>query len=187
VGDLDPGTVVPRLRGRLGRPYTFVRETASTQLLVPADAPEGTVVAADLQTAGRGRLGRRWEAAAGTSLLFSLALVPQAAPERLPSLTLVAARAVAEALPVESRLKYPNDVLVRGRKLAGALGETRDSLVVLGIGVNVNVPAGALPADTALPATSLLVETGRKQDRGELLAAILGSLERRYDDWLAQR
>jgi len=187
VSDLDPAAVVPRLQGRLGRPYTYVTETESTQLLVLADAGEGTVVAADLQTAGRGRLGRRWEAAAGTSLLFSVALVPGVAPERLPSLTIVAARAVADSLGVESAIKYPNDVLVRGRKIAGALGEARGGLVVLGIGVNVNVPAGKLPADTNLPATSLLVETGVHRDRGELLAAILAALERRYDAWLAQR
>src|SRR4051794_37992562 len=121
MGDLDPEAVVPRLRGRLGHPYTFVAETESTQLLIPAGAPEGTVVVADVQTAGRGRLGRRWEAAAGTSLLFSLALVPRVAVERLPSLTLVAAHAVADSLGVESTIKHPNDVLVRGRKIAGAL------------------------------------------------------------------
>jgi BirA family transcriptional regulator, biotin operon repressor / biotin---[acetyl-CoA-carboxylase] ligase len=186
MGDLDPEAVLRRLRGRLGRPYTFVAETGSTQLLVPADAEEGTVVAANVQTAGRGRLGRRWEAAGGTSLLFSLALVPQAAPERLPSLTLIAARAVADSLGVASATKYPNDVLVRGRKIAGALGEARGGRVVLGIGVNVNVPAGALPAETVLPPTSLLVETGVQYDRGELLAEILAALERRYDAWLAQ-
>ncbi len=186
MGDLDPEAVVPRLRGRLGQPYTFVATTESTQLLAPADATEGTVVAADVQTAGRGRLGRRWEAAAGTSLLFSLALVPQVDTERLPSLTLVAARAVADSLGVASAIKYPNDVLVRGRKIAGALGEARGDRVVLGIGVNVNMPAGALPAETVVPPTSLLVETGVAHDRGALLAEILAALERRYDDWLAQ-
>jgi BirA family transcriptional regulator, biotin operon repressor / biotin---[acetyl-CoA-carboxylase] ligase len=186
VSDLDPAAVVPRLTGRLGRPYTFVSETESTQLLVAADAAEGTVVAADLQTAGRGRLGRRWEAAAGTSLLFSLALVPHVPAERLPSLTLVAAGAVVDALGVEATIKHPNDVLVRGRKIAGALGEARGELVVLGIGVNVNVPEEAMPAETRLPATSLLIETGVTHDRGELLAAILGALERRYDAWLAE-
>jgi BirA family biotin operon repressor/biotin-[acetyl-CoA-carboxylase] ligase len=186
MGDLDPEAVVPRLRGRLGRPYTFVAETESTQLLVPADAPEGAVVAADVQTAGRGRLGQRWEAAAGTSLLFSLALVPRVATERLPSLTLIAARAVAESLGIESAIKHPNDVLVRARKIAGVLGEARGDLVVMGIGVNVNMPADALPAKTATPPTSLLVETGVRHDRGELLAEILAALELLYDDWLTQ-
>src|SRR3954447_12102284 len=186
MGDLDPEAVVPLLRGRLGQPYMFVAETASTQLLIPADATEGTLVAADLQTAGRGRLGRRWEAAAGTSLLFSLALVPHVAPARLPTLTLVAAGAVVDALGVEAAIKHPNDVLVGGRKIAGALGEARADRVVLGIGVNVNVPADALPVETVLPPTSLLVETGALHDRGALLAEILVALERRYDDWLAE-
>ena len=75
---------------------------------------------------------------------------------------------------------------MRGRKIAGALGEARGDRVVLGIGVNVNVPAGALPAETVLPPTSLLVETGVRHDRGALLAEILAALERRYDDWLTQ-
>src|SRR4051812_16537203 len=100
MGDLDLEAVVPRLLGRLGRPYSFVAETESTQRLVGPHAVEGTVAAADVQTAGRGRLGRRWEAPAGTSLLFSLALIPRVAPERLPALTLVAARSVADALGV---------------------------------------------------------------------------------------
>jgi BirA family transcriptional regulator, biotin operon repressor / biotin---[acetyl-CoA-carboxylase] ligase len=186
VSDLDPAAVVPRLGGRLGQPYTFVAETESTQLLIPPDAAEGTLVAADVQTAGRGRLGRRWEAAAGTSLLFSLALVPRVAAERLPSLTIVAAESVAASLGVDAAIKHPNDVLVGGRKIAGVLGEARGELVVLGIGVNVNVPAGELPAETRLPATSLLAETGETHDRGRLLAAIVAALEQRYDAWLAQ-
>jgi BirA family biotin operon repressor/biotin-[acetyl-CoA-carboxylase] ligase len=188
MGDLSPEAVLPRLRGRLGRPYTFVPATASTQALVGPDAREGTVVAADVQTAGRGRLGRRWEAPAGTSLLFSTALVPAVPAERLPGLTLVAAQAVADALAttgVEPRLKWPNDVLLGGRKVAGILGEARDGRVVLGIGINVNISAGDLPRDALRPATSLLLETGAPLDRGELLAVTLAALEPRYDAWLA--
>ena len=186
MDDLSPAAVLPRLRGRFGRSYTFVAESASTQEAVPADAEEGTVVAADVQTAGRGRLGRRWEAPPGTSLLFSIALAPQVAPDRLPGLTLVGARAVADALPAATAIKYPNDVLVRGRKLAGVLGEARDGRVVLGIGINVNVPAGLLPRTAVTPPTSLLLETGEEHDRGEVLARVLEALERRYDAWLAQ-
>src|SRR4051794_25714447 len=114
MDDLSSSAVLARLRGRFGRPYTFLGTTASTQEAVPADAAEGTVVAADVQTAGRGRLGRTWEAPAGTSLLFSVVLVPAVAPERLPGLTLVGARAVADALPLAAAIKHPNDVLVRG-------------------------------------------------------------------------
>jgi len=186
---LSPEAVEPRLRGRFGRPYRYVVSTPSTQLLLPPEAPEGAVVAADEQTAGRGRLGRRWLAPAGRSLLCSLQLRPAIVSERLPELTGVAARACAEAISalteLEPELKFPNDVLVGGRKLAGVLAEARENRVVLGIGVNVNVPAEDLPQEVDRPATSVLVETGRELDRAELLAELLERLERRYDDWLS--
>ena len=144
---------------------------------------------AEEQTAGRGRLGRRWFAPAGTSLLCSLQLRPASPPERLPELTGVAARACAEAIAgvtgLAPQLKFPNDVLVGGRKVAGILAEAREGRVVLGIGINVNVPANKLPEDVDHPATSLLVETGRELDRAELLAELLVRLERRYDAWLS--
>jgi BirA family biotin operon repressor/biotin-[acetyl-CoA-carboxylase] ligase len=188
-GSLASEAVLPLLRGRFGRPYEHVRSTPSTQLLVPADAPEGTLVVAEEQTAGRGRLGRRWFAPAGTSLLCSLQLRPPVAPERLPELTSVASRACAEAIAsltgLEPELKFPNDVLVAGRKVAGILAEAREERVVLGIGVNVNVPAEELPQEVDLAATSLLVETGREIDRAALLAELLERLERRYDEWVS--
>lgn len=186
---LAPEAVLPRLRGRFGRPYEHVGSTASTQLLLPPEAPEGALVVADEQTSGRGRLGRRWLAPAGTSLLCSLQLRPSAATERLPELTGVASHACAEAIAaltgLEPALKFPNDVLVGGRKVAGILAEAREGRVVLGIGVNVNVPADELPEDVERPATSLLVETGRELDRAELLAELLERLEGRYDAWLS--
>jgi BirA family transcriptional regulator, biotin operon repressor / biotin---[acetyl-CoA-carboxylase] ligase len=186
---LSPEAVLPRLRGRLGRPYEHVDATPSTQLLLAADAPEGALVAAEEQTAGRGRLGRRWLAPHGTSLLCSLQLRPDVPGERLAELTGVAARAVADtvaaAAGVEPELKFPNDVLVGGRKLAGVLAEAREGRVVLGIGINVNVREAELPGEVDTPATSLLVEIGRKLDRAELLVELLDRLERRYDAWLS--
>jgi BirA family biotin operon repressor/biotin-[acetyl-CoA-carboxylase] ligase len=186
MGDLSPAAVVPRLHGRFGRSYTFLATTPSTQEAVPLDAEEGAVVVADVQTAGRGRLGRTWEAPPGTSLLFSVVLTPPVAAERLPGLTLVGAHAVIDALPVAAEIKHPNDVLVGGRKVCGILGEARDGRVVLGVGINVNVPAELLPRETVTPPTSLLVETGERHDRGALLARVLEALERRYDAWLAE-
>jgi BirA family biotin operon repressor/biotin-[acetyl-CoA-carboxylase] ligase len=181
--------VVPRLRGRLGREYRYVESTPSTQLLVPADAPEGTIVVAGEQTEGRGRLGRRWLAPAGTSLLCSLQLRPEVPGERLPELTGVAARTCAEAIAaltgLAPELKFPNDVLLGGRKVAGVLAEAREGRVVLGIGVNVNVAEDELPQDVDRPATSLLVETGREVDLAGLLAELLERLERRYDAWVS--
>ena len=186
---LSPEVVEPRLRGRFGRPYQYVASTPSTQLLLPPDAPEGALVTADEQTAGRGRLGRRWLAPPGTSLLCSLQLRPTVASERLPELTGVASRACADAIAgltgLEPELKFPNDVLVGGRKVAGILAEAREERVVLGIGVNVNVAADELPQEVDRAATSLLVETGRELDRAELLAELLERLERRYDAWLS--
>jgi BirA family biotin operon repressor/biotin-[acetyl-CoA-carboxylase] ligase len=185
---LAPEAMVPRLRGRFGQPYEHVGSTPSTQLLLAPDAPEGALVVAEEQTAGRGRLGRSWFAPAGTSLLCSLQLRPDTPPKRLPELTGVAARACADAIAaltgLEPALKFPNDVLVGGRKVAGILAEARDGRVVLGVGINVNLPADELPEDVDRPATSLLVETGRELDRAELLAELLEQLERRYDAWL---
>jgi BirA family transcriptional regulator, biotin operon repressor / biotin---[acetyl-CoA-carboxylase] ligase len=185
---LAPEAMVPRLRGRFGRPYEHVGSTPSTQLLLAPDAPEGALVVAEEQTAGRGRLGRSWFAPAGTSLLCSLQLRPDTPTERLPELTGVAARACADAIAaltgLEPALKFPNDVLVGGRKVAGILAEARDGRVVLGVGINVNLPVDELPEDVDRPATSLLVETGRELDRAELLAELLERLERRYDAWL---
>jgi BirA family biotin operon repressor/biotin-[acetyl-CoA-carboxylase] ligase len=181
--------VVPRFRGRFGRDYTYVESTASTQLLLAPDAAEGAVVVADEQTEGRGRLGRRWFAPPRTSLLCSVQLRPAVPGERLPELTGVAARACAEAIAVltgrEPELKFPNDLLVDGRKVAGVLAEAREGRIVLGVGVNVNVSAEELPVEVDRPATSLLVETGREVDRADLLIELLDQLERRYDAWLS--
>jgi BirA family biotin operon repressor/biotin-[acetyl-CoA-carboxylase] ligase len=187
VSDLDPEVLLPLLRSRLGQPYRFVAECPSTQRLLAASDPEGATVATDLQTQGRGRLGRTWEAPAGRALLFSVLLRPRAPMVLWPELSLVAGEAVAAALRSETgvaaELRHPNDVLVEGRKLVGVLPEAADGRVVLGIGVNVNQPREELPAHAPKRPTSLLVETGRRWERGPLLASILVELEQRYDMW----
>src|SRR5213078_871949 len=175
--------VVPRLRGRFGREYLYVASTPSTQRLLAPDAPEGTVAVADEQTEGRGRLGRRWEAAAGTSVLCSVQLRPAVDAARFPELTVVGAEAIRTVAGLEPTLKHPNDVLIGSRKVAGILGEAGEGRVVLGTGINVNVPEDELPADVQIPATSLLTETGEPADRIELLVELLAALERRYDAW----
>jgi BirA family transcriptional regulator, biotin operon repressor / biotin---[acetyl-CoA-carboxylase] ligase len=180
--------VVPRLQGRFGREFTYVESCPSTQRLLPPEAPEGAVAVADEQTEGRGRLGRHWEAAAGTSVLCSVQLRPAVGAERFPELTLVGAEACAQAIRrvtgLEPKLKHPNDVLIAGRKVAGILGEASEGRVVLGIGINANVPSGELPTDVRIPATSLLAETGAPVNRVELLVELLAALERHYDAWL---
>ena len=187
MSDLSPGSVEPLLQGRLGRPYRFVEECTSTQRLLEPEEAEGTTAATDLQTQGRGRLGRTWEAPPGRALLFSVLLHPLPPMALWPELSLVAGDAVAAALReqtgVPAELSHPNDVLIEGRKVAGILPEATVGRVVLGIGVNVNQTTEELPAETPKPATALRVETGREWPRAPLLAAILLELERRYDDW----
>jgi BirA family transcriptional regulator, biotin operon repressor / biotin---[acetyl-CoA-carboxylase] ligase len=189
TSSLTPGSVVPRLRGRFGHPYVFVEQCPSTQRLLGDEHSEGAVALTEEQTEGRGRLGRQWFSPPGVSLLFSLLLEPAVATARLPELTLVAGEACAEGISTVTGLtpeiKLPNDILVGGRKTAGILAEARDGRVVLGIGVNVNVPAPALPQGIDPPATSLLLETEGEVDRVELLVELLDRLERAYDAWVA--
>ncbi|HEY2741498.1 MAG TPA: biotin--[acetyl-CoA-carboxylase] ligase [Gaiellaceae bacterium] len=187
MSDLSSASVEPLLQGRLGSPYRFIEECASTQHLLGPDDTEGTTVATDLQTQGRGRLGRTWETPSGRALLFSVLLLPRPPMAIWPELSLVAGDAVAAALSTETgvaaKLGHPNDVLIKGLKVAGILPEASVGRVVLGIGVNVNQPDEELPTGTAKPPTSLRIETGREWPRAPLLATILLELERRYDDW----
>jgi len=149
---------------------------------VDTSLPEGALVVADHQTAGRGRLGRSWEAPPGKALLFSILLRPPS-ERNVPELSLVAGIAVADALErtlgLSVQLKWPNDVMLRRRKVAGCLAEVREGVVVLGIGLNVNQTREELPEH----AGSLLTLTGRETDREKLLSALLQDLEARYSDW----
>ena len=185
---LLPDRVEPLLKGRFGRPYRYLERCESTQQELPADAPEGAVVAADEQVSGRGRLGRTWFAEPGTSLLFSVNLRPAVEQSRLPGLTIVVGAAAAEgirrATGLMPEIKLPNDLLVGGRKLAGILAEAREDRVVLGMGINANMAAQDLPPDLEREPTSLLAELGKEVDRAELLAEILLELERDYDAWV---
>jgi BirA family transcriptional regulator, biotin operon repressor / biotin---[acetyl-CoA-carboxylase] ligase len=173
------------IKGRFGRPYTYVEETESTQLLLEG-APEGAVAATDLQTAGRGRYGRVWEAPAGTALLCSIVLHPPAGCDA-PELTLVSAIAAAEAIEgattLAAQIKWPNDVMLNRRKVCGVLGELRDGVVTLGIGINVNQTREQLPPQAHTPAASLRTITGATYDRAPLLGSLLFRLERLYDQW----
>jgi BirA family biotin operon repressor/biotin-[acetyl-CoA-carboxylase] ligase len=166
----------------LGRPRLDVESCESTQVLVDTSLPEGALVVADHQTAGRGRLGRSWEAPPGKALLFSILLRPPS-ERNVPELSLVAGIAVADALErtlgLSVQLKWPNDVMLRRRKVAGCLAEVRDGVVVLGIGLNVNQTREELPEH----AGSVLTLTGRETDREKLLSALLQDLEARYSDW----
>jgi BirA family biotin operon repressor/biotin-[acetyl-CoA-carboxylase] ligase len=184
---LAPDAVRPLLRGRFGKVYRYAEVTPSTQRMLGEDSAEGAVAVTEEQTEGRGRLGRRWEAAPGSSILVSVLLAPAVEPARLPELSLVTGGAVAQAIAeitgIEPAIKFPNDLLIGMRKVAGILAESSEGRVVLGIGVNVNQTAQELPADTLTPPTSLRVVLGEPVDRARLLAAILLHLERDYDAW----
>jgi BirA family transcriptional regulator, biotin operon repressor / biotin---[acetyl-CoA-carboxylase] ligase len=157
----------------IGHPRVHFRVTDSTneraRALAAAGAPHGTLVTADEQSAGRGRQGRAWTAPPKSAVLMSVVL-----RELSDTLPLAAAVAVCEALPVEARIKWPNDVWIDGRKVAGILVEARpqEGWAVLGIGLNVATEQ--FPAE--LNATSLRL-TGLSLTRAETLAALLGSLE----------
>jgi BirA family biotin operon repressor/biotin-[acetyl-CoA-carboxylase] ligase len=184
---LAPSAVKPLLRGRFGQVYRYAEITPSTQRMLAEDQAEGAVAVAEEQTEGRGRLGRTWEAPAGTSVLVSVLLLPSVAASRLPELSLVAGNAVAEAIQevtgIEPAIKFPNDVLIGGRKVAGILAESSEGRVVLGIGVNANQTLGQLPAKAQTEPTSLRLELGEPVSRLQLLVAILLQLERAYDAW----
>jgi BirA family transcriptional regulator, biotin operon repressor / biotin---[acetyl-CoA-carboxylase] ligase len=175
----------------IGEPRTHVDECESTQLLLGPDDPEGAIATTDHQTAGRGRLGRRWLEASGTSVMVSVLLRPPA-ERRAPELSLVAAIAVALALDdviggggARAQIKWPNDVLLQGRKVAGILAEMKGVAVVLGIGINVNQIADELPEGTKLEAASLRSLDGVVRDRETVLTSLLHRLDRLYAEWRA--
>ena len=164
---LEPSLVVPRLRGAFGREYHWAAEATTTQRMLPRNAAHGAVALAEHQTRGRGRLDRTWE---DSALMFSVALYPPQPVARWPELTLVAARAVADAIGDAATIKDPNDVLVHGRKAAGILAEAGER-VVLGIGINVG--SARFPGAGWVDA-----------DRLDLLVDVLERLELGYDAWV---
>ncbi len=158
--------------------------------LALAGAAEMTAVVADAQQSGRGRNGHVWESPPGVGLYVSVVLRPRVPADQLPVVTLLAGVAAAEAVSalagVRAAIKWPNDVLVGGRKVAGLLCEAdlqpaSGPIVVAGLGVNVNTPVAALPPRVRFPATSLLAETGRCHDRERLLEGFLDRLRH----WMA--
>lgn len=177
---LRPEAVVPLFRGRFGDPYIYVPSCPSTQELV-RDLGEGAVGTCELQTAGRGRMGRRWTSPWGTGVLFSLTLEPRTPADRLPPFGLVVAEAICEATWPQAEVRWPNDVVVEGHKLAGVLAELREGKLVIGVGVNADMAAAELPGDARVPATSLRILRGAPVDRAQLLADLVAAIEERYD------
>ncbi|MBO3745136.1 biotin--[acetyl-CoA-carboxylase] ligase [Streptosporangiaceae bacterium NEAU-GS5] len=194
--DLDrPPLSQAALRAALVRPgslwsaLTVVDRTGSTNAdladAARAGAPEGVVLIAEAQTSGRGRMGRVWSAPARAGLTFSMLLRPQVPLVRQGWLTLLtglaAASAVRRLAEVDVRLKWPNDLLVGERKLAGVLAERIDGAVVVGMGLNVSLRTAELPVERA---TSLALEEGACVDRDPVLRAVLREIESHYRDWV---
>lgn len=157
--------------------------------LAAGGAPEGTLVVAETQTGGRGRRGRVWFSPAGDNIYASVILRPTIPPGQAPRITLMAAVALAEALrkqtELPARIKWPNDILISGKKIAGILTEIstdmdRVDYVVIGLGVNVNTRAADLPSDIARLATSVRIAGGRRVSRAALLRSILESIDACY-------
>lgn len=194
---MDPAEIRRYLRARrLGARIDCLAETDSTNSDAAragrAGAPEGTVVIADSQRRGRGRLGRSWASPPGVNLYCSVLLRPRLPAEESALLPLVAGIAVAEAVDgsTESRagLKWPNDVVVGGRKIAGILCEMEVDggahFVVVGMGVNLNGDRESFPPEIRPLATSALLETGRPVERARFAADLLSALDARYEGFL---
>ena len=178
----------------IGREIQVFEETTSTNdvmaRLARGGVKEGVVIFAESQSKGRGRLGRRWISPARKGLWFSVLLRPDIAPQAATQLTIAAATALARAITLQTgivpEIKWPNDLLIRGKKMAGILTEMSAELdhlkeVILGIGIDVNQEANEMPAALRKTATSIRIESGQMVDRAGLAVAILRELDRDYE------
>jgi BirA family biotin operon repressor/biotin-[acetyl-CoA-carboxylase] ligase len=182
---------------RLGWNVYYEESVPSTQKIAHKlaydGAEEGTLVIADEQTAGRGRLDRSWHSPKGTGIWMSLILRPAIPPQQAPQLTLLVAVAVTQAIQEVTGLvpgiKWPNDILLNGKKAVGILTEMQadpDQVrsVIVGMGINVNQTLEHFPPELASIATSLALEVGKPVNRAQLIQAILSKLETLYDQYL---
>jgi BirA family biotin operon repressor/biotin-[acetyl-CoA-carboxylase] ligase len=180
-----------------GRPLHFFPTIDSTNTyaarLAREGATEGTAVIADEQIGGKGRLGRSWVSPPGLNLYLSLILRPSVSTSTVPQIGLLAAVAVTDAIEeichLTADIKWPNDVLIGGKKVCGILAEMQTEAgvlkaVVLGIGVNVNAPLSAFPEELHDKAASLFLAGGRLVDRGAFTSAVLTHLEKLYVLWI---
>ncbi len=175
---------IARLRAaRPGNQFHYFSSIGSTMTeaarLVSENAGHGAVVIADQQTAGMGRLGRKWTSPSGLGIYCSILLKLPLPPAQLPVASLLLGLAVAEAIQTSTNLicdlRWPNDVLINDKKVCGILTQIIDSYIVAGIGINVN--QSGFEEGLRTPATSLLLEIGREQRREDILVAVLQSLD----------
>jgi len=196
----DAAEVLPRLKTKsIGRVlhYSDVTESTNRDAAVAARAgcEDGAVFCAGEQRSGRGRMTREWYSPPGVNLYFSIVLRPSVATSLAGSLTLVVGIAVASAVrkmapELNPRVKWPNDILVEGKKVCGILCEMQAEMdcgvnyIVAGAGINVNLDKRVLPRALKSIATSLKAETGREFSRAEILACVLNEFEYYYEIWL---
>jgi BirA family transcriptional regulator, biotin operon repressor / biotin---[acetyl-CoA-carboxylase] ligase len=183
------------IRGRIGWRIHYFDAVDSTQRvaaeLAHSGADEGTVIIAERQSAGRGRLGRSWHSPAGVNLYATVILRPHMSLAEVPQLSLVAGAAAAEALetmaPGLVALKWPNDIWLRQRKAGGIIAEAVSDAkhgllcVLLGIGVNLNLASSDIPPELSGTATSVLIATGQECDRVQFAATLFNSLDRNFE------
>lgn len=195
---IDQHDVKARLvSARIGTRLDFVKTTSSTNAdafrAAETGAIEGTVVLADFQSGGKGRRGRVWSSPAGVNIYCSVVLRPTIMTHEAPQLTFLSAVAVARAIEQTTELvpeiKWPNDLLISGKKVAGLLNEMSAetdgiNFVILGIGVNLNMTAEQFPEDLRHPATSLFLESGQRVDRSRFTSTMLNELDRLYAEFL---
>lgn len=196
-------TAAAILRGlgtrRLGRRVDVHPELASTNrtahALAEAGESEGAVVIAEAQSRGQGRMGRRWVSPPGVNLYISFILRPRLAPAESAKITLLTAVALADTLkehvPRAPRIKWPNDILLGGLKVAGVLSELaceseRTLFVIVGIGVNLNYPRALMPREIRERATSVMEEAGAAVDRVRVTRSLVGHMEKRYIEFEEQ-
>jgi len=182
-----------------GKPLCFYQILPSTndkaRVWAEQGAAEGTIVQADCQTAGHGRMGRTWQSPPGKGLWFSLLLRPQIHPQFAAQATLLVAVALVETLRfvtnVSCQIKWPNDILYEDKKICGILSEMKLTpagevdYIIAGVGLNVNMERCDFPEDLADRASSLAILTGRQWDRNLLLQAFRSCMEKWYGLWLA--
>ena len=203
---MDEHEIKSRLRTRwAGSKLYYYQETGSTNTdakgLAEQGDPHGTLVVADMQTGGKGRRGRSWQSSAGTTIAMSIVCRPDFMPDRASMLTLVmglsVAQAIREVTGLDSSIKWPNDIVVNGKKVCGILTEMSAELdyiqyLVIGVGINVNngadLPAPergqTFPEEIRDMATSLFLETGKRIPRAELIAAVMDRFEQNYETFL---
>jgi BirA family biotin operon repressor/biotin-[acetyl-CoA-carboxylase] ligase len=195
---LKPEILKQQLDGKfIGHQLYYYEEIGSTNdeafRLGSAGAPEGTALIANSQSAGKGRMQRVWYSPAGSNIYTSIILRPQIEPARAPQISILAGVAVADILesycPDRIKLKWPNDVLINGKKVCGILSQMKTivsevDFIILGIGINVNISYNEFPKEICNIATSLAIETGREISRQELIIRLYENLAKWYKQLL---